>query len=124
MQVCDELERGARDGLPAIAPPWLRWVALNHPPAPLALASIDLGEASVIQLALEHHAKWVCMHDWKGRRAALAVGLSVTGTLGLLARAKTLNVIPAVRPIIDRLLSRGRWFHPDLVRQILEQVGE
>lgn len=123
-QVRDELMRGIQMGLPVVNPTWLKIELLKRPLDPLAGISIDMGEAAVIQLALEQQVSWVCMDDWKGRRAALAVGLNVTGTLGLLLKAKALKIIPAVRPFVDRLLATGRWFHPDLVRRVLEQVGE
>lgn len=123
-QVCDELAQGIVLGLPPIAPDWLRVVALTHPLPALARTTLDPGEAAVIQRALDKNAAWVCIDDWKGRRAALAVGLKVTGTLGLLLKAKSLNLVVAIRPIVDRLLHHGRWYHPELVKRILDQAGE
>lgn len=123
-QVHEELAAGVQFGHLAVEPPWLHVVELSAPPPALAVAAIDLGEAAVIQLALEQRVGWVCMDDWKGRRAALAVGLNVTGTLGLLLKAKSSAIIPAIRPFVDRLLEAGGWFHPELVRRVLEQAGE
>lgn len=123
-QVHDELAAGVRVGHIGVEPDWLRVIELSAPPPALALAAIDLGEAAVIQLAAEQGIAWVCMDDWKGRRVALAVGLNVTGTLGLLMKAKSLAIIPAIRPFLDRLLQEGGWFNPELVRRVLEQVGE
>lgn len=123
-QVHDELAAGVRVGHLAVEPEWLHVVELSAPPPALALAAIDLGEAAVIQLAVEQGVGWVCMDDWKGRRAALAVGLNVTGTLGLLLKAKSLELIPAIRPFVDRLLEEGGWFNPQLVHRVLEQAGE
>ena len=123
-EVHDELAAGVRLGHLAVEPEWLRVIELSSPPPALALAAVDLGEAAVIQLACEQNIAWVCMDDWKGRRAALAVGLNVTGTLGLLMKAKSLEIIPAIRPFVDRLLKEGGWFNPDLVRRVLEHVGE
>jgi len=62
-------------------------VALSAPPAPLATHALDAGEAAVIQLALERGIATVCIDEWRGRRAARACGLAVTGSLGLLVRA-------------------------------------
>lgn len=123
-QVHDELATGVRLGHLVVEPEWLRVIELSSPPPALALAAVDLGEAAVIQLACEQNIPWVCMDDWKGRRAALAVGLNVTGTLGLLMKAKSLEIIPAIRPFVDRLLNEGGWFNPELVRRVLGQVGE
>lgn len=123
-QVHEELAAGVRAGHIGVEPEWLHVVELSAPLPALALAAIDLGEAAVIQLGVEQGIAWVCMDDWKGRRAALAVGLNVTGTLGLLMKAKSLEIIPAIRPFVDRLLKEGGWFNPELVRRVLEQAGE
>jgi hypothetical protein len=66
----------------------------------------------------------VCIDERKGRRAALAVGLRVTGTLGLLGRAKRMGVLPAVRPYVERMVGEGIRFDPALVQRFLEAVDE
>lgn len=91
---------------------------------PLALSALDTGEAAVIQLALEQQIPLVCIDEWKGRRVALAVGLRVMGTLGLLGRAKTLGIVEAVKPFVERALRNGIRYHPELVRKVLESIGE
>ena len=40
---------------------------------------------------LEQAIRDVCIDEWRGRRAAAAIGLQVTGSLGLLGRAKSLG---------------------------------
>lgn len=119
-----ELDDGAKQGYPDVAPPWLRVVDLRSPPPALVFAALDLGEATVIQLAIESSARWVAIDDWKGRRAALAAGLRVTGSLGLLGRAKQVGVIPAVRPLIEAAVAQGIRYHPDLVQKVLRALGE
>jgi predicted nucleic acid-binding protein len=97
---------------------------LRNPLPALVAAALDLGEAAVIQLALETAARWVAIDDWKGRRAALATGLRVTGSLGLLGRAKQVGLLPAVRPVIEAAIAQGIRYHPNLVREVLRAVGE
>jgi predicted nucleic acid-binding protein len=87
-------------------------------------AALDLGEAAVIELALDRRIEWVCIDDWKGRRTALALGLQVTGTLGLLGRAKRDGLIPAVRPWVEKLTRAGAWYDPELVRRFLVALDE
>ncbi|HEX7181152.1 MAG TPA: DUF3368 domain-containing protein [Thermoanaerobaculia bacterium] len=87
-------------------------------------AALDEGEAAVIQLALELQVPTVVIDEWKGRRAALAAGLEVTGTLGLLGRAKLLGLIPALKPLIEKASQEGIRYHPDLVRAVLDAVEE
>ncbi|MCO5760147.1 MAG: DUF3368 domain-containing protein [Chromatiaceae bacterium] len=55
---------------------------------------------------------------------ALAVGLKVTGAMGLLGKAKRDGIIPVVKPYLDRAIGAGIHYHPDLVRRFLEAIGE
>lgn len=119
-----ELAAGAVPEHPWTTPGWLTVLALQHALDPVAIASLDVGEAAVIQLAREIGARRVCMDERKGRRVARAVGLEVVGTLGLLLLAKRRGQIPAVRPFIERLQATGTWYHPALVARVLAAAGE
>ena len=123
-EVREELEEGARLGHIPVAPLWLRVMDLEHPVSSVAVAALDAGEAAVIQLALEQGISWVCMDEWKGRRAASSAGLRVVGALGLLGRAKAEGIIPAVGPYVNRALAMGVRYDAILVRRILEAAGE
>jgi hypothetical protein len=92
--------------------------------AGIALAALDVGEAAVIQLALEMQIPLVAIDGWKGRRAATASGLEVIGALGLLGRAKRMGLVPALKPLIEKALEEGIRYHPELVRAVLDAVGE
>jgi len=122
--VREEIAAGVDKGYPDVSPTWLETVELAAPIHPVALAALDRGEAAVIQLALEQRIGRVCIDERKGRRAALAVGLEVTGVLGLLARAKTLGIIEALRPCLAPLLRSGAYYDEELIRRVLEGVGE
>ncbi|MEM7357352.1 MAG: DUF3368 domain-containing protein [Acidobacteriota bacterium] len=119
-----ELDQGVTAGYPQISPSWLNVVSLSQPPSPAVLAGLDLGEAAVIQLALDQAIPQVAIDDWKGRRAALAADLRVTGSLGILGRAKLSGLIPSLRPLIERAVERGIRYHPELVQTVLEATGE
>jgi predicted nucleic acid-binding protein len=123
-EVQAKLEAGAAKGHPVTIPSWLQVRPLQGSLSPLVLSALDAGEAAVIHLALEQQIPLVCIDERKGRRIALASGLRVTRTLGLLSRAKLLGLIPAVSPFIDRALRTGIRYHPDLVRKVLDAVGE
>jgi predicted nucleic acid-binding protein len=122
--VRDELDEGEALGYSRVAPDWLKVAKLSEPPSTLTLAALDLGEASVIQLALELKVPIVAIDEWKGRRAATASGLQVTGTLGLLGRAKSMGLVSLLRPLIDKATQEGIRYHPDLVRAVLQAVDE
>lgn len=123
-QVRRELDEGQDAGYPEVRPEWLTVRALSKPLSRVGLASLDAGEASVIQLALELEVRIVAIDEWKGRRAALATGLEVTGTLGLLGKAKMLGLIPALKPLVEKAVEEGIRYHPELIQAVLEAVGE
>ena len=49
--------------------------------------SLDLGEAAVIQTALNEHIPTVCIDEAVGRRIARLSGLAVTGSVGIILKA-------------------------------------
>ncbi len=51
-------------------------------------------------------------------------GFRLTGTAGVLLRAKEKGLIPAVKPAMEKLLSLNFRLKPDLVKAILELAGE
>jgi uncharacterized protein len=105
-------------------PAWATVQPLKAAIEPLGSLLLDAGEAAFIQLAIEQRIEDVCIDEWRGRRAAVAVGLRVTGSLGLLGRAKRLGLIATIRPWIDKLTACGVHYHPDLVRRFLQGIGE
>jgi predicted nucleic acid-binding protein len=124
-EVKSEFDEGVQLGLSnATWPAWLQVIPLAQPLNPLARLSLDPGEAAVIQLALEQNIACVCIDEVKGRRYARGLGLSLTGSLGLLGRAKRLGLIPLVKPYIDTIMSTGTWYHPELVRRFLADMAE
>lgn len=123
-EVRRELDTGERAGHPRITPPWLGVRGLSSPVTAFGLVGLDLGETAVIQLALELGSTPVAIDDWKGRRVALAMGLTVTGSLGLLGRAKQLGLVSAIRPLVERAASAGIRYHPQLVSAVLAELGE
>ena len=122
--VREELDSGVAAGHLAINPPWLEIRALRSPVSPMVEMSLDRGEAEVIQLALDYGIRDVCLDDLRGRGMARAVGLRVTGLLGLLALAKLLGVIPRLAPLTEELLRSGGRYSPKLIRKFLSEYGE
>ena len=102
--------------------PWvqIRRVAID----PAVLDELDLGEAAAIALAEVQPARAVLMDDRAGRRVARARGLTVVGTLAVLLRAKAAGLIPAVGPIMDRMIAQGRYISPTVRAQILAAADE
>lgn len=123
-QVAGEIEAGSRLGHPFTMPGWIDVQPLSRPLARVSVATLDEGEAAVIQLAMERTIETVCIDEWRGRRAAVAAGLRVTGSLGLLGRAKRLGLIEIVRPWVAKLDAAGIHYHRDLLARFLAAMGE
>ncbi len=88
-------------------------------------SGLDRGEAEAIALAIGLRADLILMDELAGRKAAVAAGLNVTGTLGILSRAKQGGLIAECAPLIEVLRTRGRFFLDDeLCGRFLRSVGE
>lgn len=124
VEVETEILVGANQGYETEIPEWLKVVPLSSALSLLAIASLDVGEAAVIQLAIEQNIRTVCIDELKGRRAALAVGLKVVGSLGLLGKAKTLGLIEELKPYIEKAKLGGIFYDDNLIEQFLKSLGE
>jgi len=67
------------------------------------LEGLDRGERDALLLAQALHASLVLIDEKRGRAAAEKLGLSITGTLGVLAEAKRKGHLPALAPELERL---------------------
>lgn len=85
---------------------------------------IDKGEASAISLALEIAADLVILDDYKGRLAATKLGLTVTGTLGIIIKAKMNGHIPSVKPLLDKLQNTNFRLSDLLIEEFLKEANE
>lgn len=86
--------------------------------------TLDPGEAAVIQTALHTGVTRVIIDEKLGRKIAVDCGLKVTGSLGVLVRAKQLGLIRHVAPALQSMHQRGVRISPLLRRLALEQAGE
>jgi predicted nucleic acid-binding protein len=86
---------------------------------------LDRGEAEAIALAVEVEADWILLDETDGRSAASRAGLRVTGILGILLRAKQRGEIVLLKPELDALRSRARFFiGVRLESEVLRLAGE
>lgn len=86
--------------------------------------SLDLGEASVIQLALNENIQTVCIDEAVGRRVARLNGLNLTGSIGVLIRAKKNGLDFSMNEAINGMQSAGIYLNQKVIQFALQQTNE
>lgn len=81
---------------------------------------LDAGEASAISLSLDNGNSLLIIDEKKGRRVAQELGLKITGTLGVILRAKEKGLINSVADLLAKLESANFRISPNLKAKILE----
>jgi uncharacterized protein len=108
-----ELTDARRDLPPAVdlgSMPWLMvTVVVNQSRVQGLRENLDPGEAEAIVLAIELRANLLLVDERRGRRAATAAGLTITGLIGVVARAKQAGLIDTAEPILDELIHIARF---------------
>lgn len=103
---------------------YLKTEALQDPRRADLITDLDRGEAEVIALAQEKHADLVLLDERLARRFARRLGIPMTGTVGVLLRAKEQKQIDAIAPFLYDLQSKGIRLSAGLVTQALHLAGE
>lgn len=110
--VVDELNAGRELGVSLPDVRTLSWVEIREVRNRRVLRlSPDLGtgEKQAIALALESADALVLLDDALARRQAELLEIRCTGTLGVLLKAKRLQVLPQIAPVMAKLIGLG--FH-------------
>jgi len=90
----------------------------------LLLSQLDLGEAETIILAKEINADFVIIDENLSYQFANSVGLTTIRTLSILLKAKEQGEIVAIKPLLDDMIAKGRWYSTSVYRAFLTRVGE
>ncbi len=120
---------------PMLAPPAVRsefgdcpsWLIIEKPLDRGMVAAlrinVDPGEAEAIALAYEKGLR-IILDDRKAREVAHRLGLKVTGTVGLLVKAKQEGILSAIRPLLDDLDANRFRISAELRAEALRLAGE
>lgn len=68
---------------------------------------LDQGELQAISIAIDLHADLLIIDEKLGRIVATSMGFEITGLVGILITAKSMNLIPAVKEKLDEVISLG-----------------
>lgn len=75
-------------------------------------------------LANEINADLVILDELMGRRYAKQLDLNITGTIGILLKAKELGLIDSLSDLLQELMAKGTWLNPQFIARILKITGE
>jgi predicted nucleic acid-binding protein len=96
------------------------------PPMPPFLGGWDLGagESAVISLVVAQPGSVAVLDDLAARRCALAHGIQMTGTLGLVLLAKKRGLIAEVGSALQAIVAAGLYISPKHLADVRAKAGE
>ena len=90
----------------------------------LLLEQLDAGEVQTIVLSKEINADNTIIDENTGYTIAKKSGLNVIRTLSILLKAKEVGIITEVKPLLDKMISKGRWYSNHVYYSFLRKVNE
>lgn len=103
---------------------WINIIDIDDKQAVKYFLDLDSGEAEAIVLATELNADLILMDEKLGRYYAKHAELKITGTIGILIKAKSNGFIDELKPLIEELMHKGVWIKDNLKSEILKLIGE
>ncbi|MEN3940034.1 DUF3368 domain-containing protein [Prosthecobacter sp. SYSU 5D2] len=86
---------------------------------------LDPGESDAMKLAVWLEADIILIDEAAGRLAAQKLGMKTMGLLGILLDAKSRGLISRLKPLLNDLSLRGRfWISPALRSSVLRLADE
>lgn len=85
---------------------------------------LDLGEASALTLAFETQDCTVVLDDLKARKTAAKLNIKVTGTIGVIVKAKTENKIPSAKAVFEKILETDFRISDRILNEAIKLAGE
>ena len=103
---------------------WIETISLEDKDKIITASKLDPGESAVIRTALQMGINLVCIDEIVGRRVARLCGLEVTGSLGILLKAKKEGNPIKVKECIINMRNKGIWISAELEKEVLVLAGE
>ena len=92
--------------------------------SPILKNILDIGEASVIQLAIKKKIQTVCIDEKVGRRVARLNNLLLTGSIGILIKAKNHGYLPSMKNAIFEMKNKGVYLSDQIIQFALKHTNE
>ncbi len=106
-------------------PDWVQVIAVSDGDKQQLLElQIDKGESSAIALAIETPGANIILDDYKARKIAMQLGLDVTGTVGVIIKAKLNGIIPSIKPFLAKIGQTNFRLSADVENQALKEAKE
>ena len=103
---------------------WIKIEKINNKKSLSYFLDLDKGEAEAIVLATEIEANLIIIDESLGRFHAKHTGLKVTGTIGILLKAKQLGHISELKPLLFELRAKNIWLSEKLIENTLKIANE
>jgi len=103
---------------------WIKIEQIKNTDSLAFFVDLDKGEAEVLILAKEQKADLVILDEIMGRRYAKRLELNLTGTMGVLLKAKEKGMIDSIREILTELTEKGTWLNPKLIKKVIDLSNE
>lgn len=103
---------------------WIEIADIKNLESRVYFTDLDDGEAEVLILAKEQNADLVIMDEIIGRRFAKQLEFNLTGTIGILLKAKEKGLINSVTKLLTELTEKGTWLNPKLISRVIKLAKE
>ncbi|MHB8765043.1 MAG: DUF3368 domain-containing protein [Deferrisomatales bacterium] len=103
---------------------WVKIVSIPPPEMGSVLWDLGAGERMTLHAAMLQKADRVLIDEKIGRNLAEYLGLAVTGTLGVVLKARRLGLVPSFSALVRHMRERGIRYNLELARKLAAQVNE
>ena len=106
-------------------PDWVKIKGASNEALQQTLTQIlGRGEASAIALTFDLPGTLIALDDLKARKVAKSLHLKITGSLGILVKARQQGYIAKLLPVLNQVQQTDFRISENIVRKILSTVGE
>jgi predicted nucleic acid-binding protein len=104
-------------------PSWLSVVDLTPTLSPIAIWRLGQGESEVLEYAHRNPGTVAVLDDKAARRAARALQVPITGTLGVLLAAAQRGLLPSLKDAIEVVKRCGLYVDPAIASKLIASAS-